>query len=95
MASDTLHTEENTTKKEMWLGYVLGVWGMMMTSSIVNSYFNQYLTDVIGFDSRHIPHGVRNAVVQVKRNHDPDGLMNRFRKGHPKQQNHTDQNKGS
>ncbi len=41
----------NTTKKEMWLGYVLGVWGMMMTSSIVNSYFNQYLTDVIGFDS--------------------------------------------
>lgn len=40
----------NTTKKEMWLGYVLGVWGMM-TSSIVNSYFNQYLTDVIGFDS--------------------------------------------
>lgn len=41
----------NTTKKEMWLGYVIGVWGMMMTSSIVNSYFNQYLTDVIGFDS--------------------------------------------
>lgn len=41
----------NTTKKEMWLGYVLGVWGMMMTNSIVNSYFNQYLTDVIGFDS--------------------------------------------
>ena len=35
----------------MWLGYVLGVWGMMMTSSIVNSYFNQYLTDVLGFDS--------------------------------------------
>lgn len=41
----------NTTRKEMWLGYVLGVWGMMMTSSIVNSYFNQYLTDVLGFDS--------------------------------------------
>ncbi len=39
----------NTTKKEMWLGYFLGVWGMMMTSSIVNSYFNQYLTDVLGF----------------------------------------------
>ncbi len=39
----------NTTRKEMWLGYVLGVWGMMMTSSIVNSYFNQYLTDVLGF----------------------------------------------
>ena len=44
-------TSANTTKKEMWLGYFLGVWGMMMTSSIVNSYFNQYLTDVIGFDS--------------------------------------------
>ena len=41
----------NTTRKEMWLGYVLGVWGMMMTSSVVNSYYNQYLTDVIGFDS--------------------------------------------
>lgn len=39
----------NTTKKELWLGYFLGVWGMMMTSSIVNSYFNQYLTDVLGF----------------------------------------------
>lgn len=39
----------NTTKKEMWLGYVVGVWGMMMTSSIVNSYYNQYLTDVLGF----------------------------------------------
>ena len=42
-------TSANTTKKEMWLGYILGVWGMMMTSSIVNSYFNQYLTDVLGF----------------------------------------------
>ncbi|MCM1296555.1 MAG: MFS transporter [Muribaculaceae bacterium] len=42
-------TSANTTKKEMWLGYVIGVWGMMMTNSIVNSYFNQYLTDVIGF----------------------------------------------
>ncbi|MDO4285024.1 MAG: MFS transporter [Eubacteriales bacterium] len=41
----------NTTKKEMWLGYVLGVWGMMMTSSIVNSYYNQYLTDILGFTS--------------------------------------------
>ena len=48
---DSRITSANTTKKEMWLGYVLGVWGMMMTSSIVNSYFNQYLTDVIGFDS--------------------------------------------
>lgn len=42
-------TSANTTRKEMWLGYVLGVWGMMMTSSIVNSYYNKYLTDVLGF----------------------------------------------
>ncbi len=48
---DSKISSANTTKKELWLGYVLGVWGMMMTSSIVNSYFNQYLTDVIGFDS--------------------------------------------
>lgn len=46
---DSRITSANTTKKEMWLGYVLGVWGMMMTNSIVNSYFNQYLTDVLGF----------------------------------------------
>lgn len=39
----------NATKKEMWLGYVLGPWGILMTNSIVNSYFNQYLTDVLGF----------------------------------------------
>lgn len=43
------HQVRKHHKKEMWLGYVLGVWGMMMTSSIVNSYFNQYLTDVLGF----------------------------------------------
>ena len=39
----------NTTGKEMWLGYVIGPFGMLMGQSIVNSYFNQYLTDVIGF----------------------------------------------
>ena len=48
---DSRIKSQNTTKKELWLGYVLGVWGMAMTSSIVNSYYNQYLTDVIGFDS--------------------------------------------
>lgn len=42
-------TSANTTKKEMWLGYVLGPYGMLVGQSIVNSYFNQYLTDVIGF----------------------------------------------
>lgn len=39
----------NTTRKEMWLGYVLGPYGMLIGQSIVNSYFNQYLTDILGF----------------------------------------------
>ena len=39
----------NTTKKEMWLGYVVGPYGMLVGQSVVNSYFNQYLTDIIGF----------------------------------------------
>lgn len=39
----------NTTKKEMWLGYVLGPYGMLLGQSIVNSYFNRYLTDILGF----------------------------------------------
>ncbi len=39
----------NTTAKEMWLGYVIGPYGMLIGQSIVNSYFNQYLTDILGF----------------------------------------------
>ena len=39
----------NTTPKEMWLGYVIGPYGMLIGQSIVNSYFNQYLTDIVGF----------------------------------------------
>lgn len=39
----------NTTRKELWLGYVIGPYGMLVGQSIVNSYFNQYLTDIIGF----------------------------------------------
>ncbi len=39
----------NTTRKEMWLGYVIGPYGMLVGQSVVNSYFNQYLTDIIGF----------------------------------------------
>nr|MCR4675323.1 MFS transporter [Lachnospiraceae bacterium] len=34
---------------EVILGYFIGPWGMLLTNSIVNSYFNQYLTDVVGF----------------------------------------------
>ena len=39
----------NVTGKEKWLGYVVGPFGIMMLQSIVNSYFNQYLTDTLGF----------------------------------------------
>jgi len=42
-------TSANVRGKELWLGYVLGPFGMMLLQSIVNSYFNQYLTDVLGF----------------------------------------------
>ena len=46
---DSRITSANTTAKEMWLGYVLGPYGMLIGQSIVNSYFNQYLTDILGF----------------------------------------------
>ena len=42
-------TSANVTAKERWLGYVVGPFGVMMLQSIVNSYFNQYLTDTLGF----------------------------------------------
>ncbi len=42
-------TSANVTKRELWLGYVAGPFGVMLLQSIVNSYFNQYLTDVLGF----------------------------------------------
>lgn len=46
---DTKIKSQNTTKAEVVLGYFIGPWGMLLTNSIVNSYFNQYLTDVVGF----------------------------------------------
>ena len=46
---DSKITSANTTKKELWLGYVLGPYGCLLLQSIVNSYYNQYLTDVLGF----------------------------------------------
>ncbi|MBQ1292169.1 MAG: MFS transporter [Lachnospiraceae bacterium] len=39
----------NVTSKELWLGYVFGPFGVMLLQSIVNSYFNKYLTDTLGF----------------------------------------------
>ncbi|MCR4676198.1 MAG: MFS transporter [Sphaerochaetaceae bacterium] len=44
----------NTTKSEMWLGYVIGPYGMLVMQSIVNSYYNQYLTDVLGFTASKV-----------------------------------------
>ena len=39
----------NVKLNERLLGYVVGPFGVMLLQSIVNSYFNQYLTDVLGF----------------------------------------------
>lgn len=44
-------TSANVGKKEPWLVYVIGPFGAMLLQSIVNSYFNQYLSDVLGFTS--------------------------------------------
>ena len=33
-------TTANVTPKEMWLGYVIGPYGMLVVQSIVNSYYN-------------------------------------------------------
>jgi len=46
---DSKITTANVTPKEMWLGYVIGPYGMLVVQSIVNSYYNQYMTDVLGF----------------------------------------------
>ena len=46
---DTKITSANVQTKEKWLGYVAGPFGIMMLQSIVNSYFNKYLTDTLGF----------------------------------------------
>ena len=42
-------TSANVRAKEMWLGYVLGPFGVILLYSVVNSYYNQYLTDIMGF----------------------------------------------
>ncbi|MCR5089167.1 MAG: MFS transporter [Oscillospiraceae bacterium] len=42
-------TTANVSSKELWLGYVIGPYGMLVVQSIVNSYYNQYMTDVLGF----------------------------------------------
>lgn len=46
---DTRITSANVHGKERWLGYVAGPFGVMLLQSIVNSYFNKYLTDTLGF----------------------------------------------
>lgn len=46
---DTRIKSANVHGKERWLGYVAGPFGVMLLQSIVNSYFNKYLTDTLGF----------------------------------------------
>ena len=46
---DSRVTSQNTTRAERILGYFIGPWGMLMTASVIGSYFNQYLTDIVGF----------------------------------------------
>ena len=46
---NTRITSANVHGKERWLGYVVGPFGVMLLQSIVNSYFNKYLTDTLGF----------------------------------------------
>ena len=46
---DTKVKSANVRTVERILGYVVGPFGVMLLQSIVNSYFNQYLTDVLGF----------------------------------------------
>ena len=46
---DTRIKSANVHGKERWLGYVFGPFGVMLLQSIVNSYFNKYLTDTLGF----------------------------------------------
>jgi len=42
-------TSANVHTTERLLGYVAGPFGVMLLQSIVNSYFNKYLTDTLGF----------------------------------------------
>lgn len=46
---DTKIKSDDVGKAERILGYLVGPFGVMLLQSIVNSYFNQYLTDVMGF----------------------------------------------
>lgn len=46
---DTKIRSANVTTKEVLLGFVVGPFGAMLLNSIINSYFNSYLTDVLGF----------------------------------------------
>ena len=46
---NTKITSANVMTKERVLGYIVGPFGVMLLQSIVHSYFNQYLTDTLGF----------------------------------------------
>ena len=51
---DSKITSANVSKAEMWLGYVIGPYGMLLVQSIVNSYYNQYMTDVLEIGRAHV-----------------------------------------
>ncbi len=67
---DTRIKSANVTKMERIFGYMLGPFGVMLLQSIVNSYFNQYLTDVRGFtvskgDRRARLYGIQGTLDRV------------------------------
>ena len=42
---------KNTTKKEIWLGYLLGPCGALLLNAVLGSYLNQYYVDVLGMNA--------------------------------------------
>ena len=38
---------KNVTKKEKWLGYLLGPAGILLFNAVLGSYLNVYYTDVV------------------------------------------------
>ena len=47
----SLVTSENVTKKEKWLGYLLGPAGALLLNAVLATYLNVYYTDVLNLTS--------------------------------------------
>lgn len=56
-------TSDNVTRKERWMGYLLGPAGLLMLNAVLNSYLNVYYTDVIKLGT--LWGGVFMAVVPI------------------------------